>query len=90
MLSPYLNSPDRFNKLLIFNPDYFLFLIFHLTVLISHKYLETIIIDFFTVIPAKLVPGLNRKPESRWIQEVSSPGCRIKSGMTENFGLSSF
>jgi hypothetical protein len=42
-----------------------------LTALSSHKYLRSIIIDFFCiVIPAKLVPGLNREPESSWIQEV--------------------
>jgi hypothetical protein len=27
---------------------------------------------------------------SRWIQEVGFSGCRIKSGMTENFGMPSY
>jgi hypothetical protein len=41
------------------------------TVLSSHKCLRSIIIDFFCIVlPAKPVPGLNREPESRWIQEV--------------------
>jgi hypothetical protein len=54
-----------------------------LTVLNSHKHLISKIIDLF------FVSSFRRRSESRWIQETGFSGCRIKSGMTENFGLSS-
>jgi hypothetical protein len=41
------------------------------------------------VIPAKPGPGLNREPESMGIQEVGFLDAVSKSGMTENYGLSS-
>ena len=63
----------------------------NLTALRSHKYLRSIIIDFFcTVIPTKAGHEVKLSALSRWIQEVGFSGCRIKSGMTENFGLSRY